>query len=712
MSPNASPTDLALPLPIIRPDLEFYPGEEDIDGSPTWKVHDPLTGIFRKFGWAEAAIMRRMGTGKTLGELVVELARFTTLNTNPDEVVAFCEDLEREGLTVSSSVTQAEKLEEQARARKLHPIKWLLLHYLYIRIPLLHPDRFLTRTLPLVRPLASIWAFAVYLVVFAAGLFLLLQHSEDYLRTFPYFFNPEGVLAYMLAIVGVKVIHEFSHAYTAKAHGVRVPTMGMAFLVLCPVAFCDVTDGWKLPRRGQRFLISVAGIAAEMVIAGLALFMWGISGTGIMKSVFFVLSSVTLLSAMLVNINPAMRFDGYYILGDLWGIDNLRERAFAMSRWALRKWLLGIKMEPPEPAISGRRLCGMMVYSFYSWAYRVLLYLGIAVLVYYKFTKILGIILFVFEVGWFLCRPVFMEIKALIRLRRFIHLNRNLLITGTILSGILLWAGLPLRRDLATAAVVEPRLSQVLYAPSSGTLVDIRCTLNSRVKAGDVLAAMTADRLDARIRIAKIEVARLEQDLVRIIARKQGKAQLRRKREELRQARGRLLAARQQQERNIIRARITGTVCRWDRSLHPPTTVKQDQVLGKIANLNTIVVKAFVSENNIRGIRTGDRVNFVSRNHSRPCPGTISSILPLREKAVQYKSLTSTMHGDLPVRRTMNGQLLLVGSFYQVEIELSPGHPPMKIGQTGRVWIRTMPRSLLLEGLRYAWRVMVKESGF
>ena len=57
--------------------------------------------------------------------------------------------------------------------------------------------------------------------------------------------------------------------------------MGVAFIVMCPVAFCDVTDVWRLSKRRQRFMISAAGAISELCVGAVALCLWQLSVPGI-----------------------------------------------------------------------------------------------------------------------------------------------------------------------------------------------------------------------------------------------------------------------------------------------------------------------------------------------------------------------------------------------------------------------------------------------
>ena len=92
------------PLPALRPDVEIFAGPVEEDGSPSYVIHDPVSGVFNKIGWGEAAVLQRLRGGQTLFSIVRELDEQTTLNTNPEEVAALCEDAEKKGLTIASQV--------------------------------------------------------------------------------------------------------------------------------------------------------------------------------------------------------------------------------------------------------------------------------------------------------------------------------------------------------------------------------------------------------------------------------------------------------------------------------------------------------------------------------------------------------------------------------------------------------------------------------
>ena len=71
--------------------------------------------------------------------------------------------------------------------------------------------------------------------------------------------------------------------------------------------------------------------------------------------------------------------------------------------------------------------------AFATWLYRASVFLGIAVLVYHFTIKAVGIAMGLVEFGYFLVRPVWMEIHALWKLRDRLHINRRSLATLAVL---------------------------------------------------------------------------------------------------------------------------------------------------------------------------------------------------------------------------------------------------------------------------------------
>jgi putative peptide zinc metalloprotease protein len=200
-------------------------------------------------------------------------------------------------------------------------------------------------------------------------------------------------------------MHEMAHALTAKHLGCRVTSMGVALLVLFPVLYTDTTDAWRLHHRRERLAIVLAGIRMELHLALLATFLWSFLADGPLRSAAFFIATTSWLTSLAINLSPFMRFDGYYALADWLGAANLQPRAFALGRWRLREALFGLN-EPPPEQLSRSREHIFILYGWATWIYRLMLFLGIALLIYYFAFKLLGIALFAVEIIWFVLLPV------------------------------------------------------------------------------------------------------------------------------------------------------------------------------------------------------------------------------------------------------------------------------------------------------------------
>ena len=159
-------------------------------------------------------------------------------------------------------------------------------------------------------------------------------------------------------------------------------------------------------------------MAVELAIAVLATLLWSFLDEGPFRSAIFMLASVTWIGTLAINTSPFMRFDGYYLLSDILGVENLQTRAFAMARWFLRKIMLGVKQPPPEFFAKGKRAI-IIIYAFATMIYRFTLFMGIALTVYHFVFKILGIMMMSVEVGFFLAMPIVKEIIYWWQIKKF-----------------------------------------------------------------------------------------------------------------------------------------------------------------------------------------------------------------------------------------------------------------------------------------------------
>ena len=104
---------------------------------------------------------------------------------------------------------------------------WLVHNYLFVKIPLLRPDR--RRLTSKLRGLLPAEGLFITYGLGIYGVFSLFWEWESH-HAIDYFSHSKAVY-FGLAMVAVKIAHELGHAIVAKHHGLRVSSMGVALLV-------------------------------------------------------------------------------------------------------------------------------------------------------------------------------------------------------------------------------------------------------------------------------------------------------------------------------------------------------------------------------------------------------------------------------------------------------------------------------------------------
>jgi putative peptide zinc metalloprotease protein len=498
-------------LPSLREELTLHTGPAQADGSPTWTIRDPLRNRYFRIGWAAFEMLRRWHLGSA-AQVARAVRDETTLSVGETEVADLAGFLTRQQLTAPLGIEAVRALAALALAERQSWWTWLLHHYLFFRIPLIRPDRFLAATLPMVRWLGGVWFRLSTLAALMTGLFLAGRGWDQFAASFVDTLSPAGMLSYAVALSAVKVAHELAHAYTARHFGCRVPTMGLAFLVMWPVLYTDVNETWMLPSRRQRLTVGAAGILAELSVAAWATLAWGLLPDGPVRQAAFVLAALTWVSSLMVNLSPFMRFDGYFLVMDALEVPNLHPRAFALARWQIREWLFGLNEPPPErlPAISHAAL---VAFAVLVWVYRLALFLGIALLVYHFFVKVVGVILFAVEIGWFVIMPLWSEIREWRRRRDTIAAAGRWRWGAVAATLLLVTAIFPWPIRIEAPALIRAREQSVLYLPAPARMGQWLARPGDAVRQGQPVIRFSSPDLDLRLTVIEARLAGRQADL-------------------------------------------------------------------------------------------------------------------------------------------------------------------------------------------------------
>lgn len=713
---NATTTEAAeARLPVLREDLILLEGPREADGSPTWTIHDPVRQRFFRVGRAAFEFLARWHLG-TAPALLGAIATETTLITGPEALTEFVRFLAMSGLLRADRPEAVKTLLAQVKATRLSWPRWLLHHYLFVRIPLVRPDAFLTATLPLARRLFHPLVLKLVLAMGVAGVMLALRQWDAFRHTFQHFFTAEGALAFGVTLSLVKVAHELGHAYAAKQFGCRVPTMGVALLVMWPVLYTDVSDAWRLVSRRQRLLIGAAGVITELALALIATFLWSFLSDGPARSAAFLVATTTWVSTLAINLSPFMRFDGYYLLSDGLAVSNLQDRAFALARWRMRCWLLAIDEPMPEPFPPAiRRL--LLVYSFATWIYRAIVFFGIALMVYHYFFKVLGIFLMMVEVGWFLARPVTNELKEWWLRRHAIRPSRNLAVALALLAGGLWLLATPWQTRVSLPAVARATDYATLFAPVPARIAVMTATPGQTVAAGTLLYRLEAPELDQRLRLVRKRMAVVRLQLQRQAASPDVLENLRALQQQMATLLSNESGLLAQQDTLTIRAPFAGTITDLPSELRPGLWLKPDQPLGRLINGERAILRAYLTGADLDRLRVGARGRFLPEDPARPAlPVTVTAIEHVNAATLDTPALASTQGGPIAVQPASPGpgQPALVPATPLYRVTLSPANPTPAPTQTvlGTALVEAEAASPLDRLWRATIGVLIRESGF
>ena len=374
----------------FRVDLQAHK-YDDVEERHTVVLKDPVSGKYFYLTVYEYRLLKTLDGNLTLEEAVDRLSSHGYYYS-VQEAAAIVGKAAQMGLVLGTKFGTAQfqehmknQMETAKKARRLSSIYFAF-------IPLVNPDKFLEKTLWIAQLFANKFTMGLIALALPGALYCIIAGIPQIQTEYLFFFNLENLVCLWITLAFTKLIHEFAHAYVAKSFGLHVPEMGVAFLIFFPCLFCNTTDAWQLADRRQRMAISAAGILVEGAVAIASTYVWYFTNPGIINSLAFYLMAVSFISTILFNGNPLMRFDGYFILMDLLKLPNLSTRAMAYVKYLFMNRVLGISLVS-NSATTPREVFIFTVYGVAAFLYRVFLYTAIVLGVYYRFDKLLGILL-------------------------------------------------------------------------------------------------------------------------------------------------------------------------------------------------------------------------------------------------------------------------------------------------------------------------------
>lgn len=701
-----------MPLPRLREELDLLPGPTLPDGQPSWTLHDPVRNQFFRVDWPTLEILQRWDMDDPQ-QIAADVSAHTTLSLTDDDVVQVAQFLVQHQLVQAASAQAPRKLAEQLARIQGSPLKWLLHHYLFFRIPLLRPDAWLTRWLPVARWFGTRTFAWMTGLALALGLAQVVRRWDVFSASLVDTFNLEGLLAYGAAIFVVKLLHELGHAFTAKHYGCRVPTMGVAFLVMWPVAYTDTNETWRLTHRLQRLRVASAGIATELVIAVWATLAWALLPAGGVQSAAFVLATTSWVATLAINASPFMRFDGYFILMDALDMPNLHGRSFALARWKLREWLFGLGEEPPEHFKPATQLA-LIGFAWATWLYRLVLFLGIAVLVYHFFIKLVGIFLFLVEIVWFVAKPMASELAVWRMLWPRIRQQARGRKTALAFMALCVLLVLPWPGRITASAVLRPQESWPVYAPAGARMEAMPFRHGDVVPAGQPLVQLYVPDLASREKALQVRMTQQRMQAATSAFDDEMRKRWKVAEQTLHTTEAELQGVQAEQSQFTPLAPYEGRFLLADPDLAVGQWVSKKEPLAVLVRQGTAWrVETWLDEDDVARVQVGQTAVFVADSATGPLLTLkLSAIDRDAARVLPRKELASALGGHV-LTREKNGQLVPERAVYRVAFDVQDMPGSMQsLAWRGQINIHADWQSPASRYVRQALAVLVREVGF
>ena len=635
---------------------------------PAYVIRDPLSFKTHRFDAPDYEVLSRITDSTPLGEIFQGLVRDGLLDEDDSEAFyEFVLGLHRDGL-LALPVNDAETLYARYRRRLDAERKGKIMGFMFLRVPLINPDAMLSATERAFRWMFSPLAFVGWLTLLVAALLLAAARWSELTAPSLTMLTGDRLALLWLVLIGLKVVHEFGHAYACKIFGGHVPEMGAFFILGTPCAYVDATDSWSFPDPMRRIIVALAGVYFESIVGACALFVWAFTEPSLLNTVAYQIVVLSTVVTVGFNLNPLMKYDGYYILSDVLRIPNLRQRASESLNRLLQRVFLGIRPSADDGA--GRSL-GLAGFGAALVMYKVGLTISICALIATKFYT-LGIAMALFY--------IFSSTgTSLMKLVRFLFSSDHQGFTRwrAAAAGVALLVGVPGALALVPyepAIDARGRLSMdqdaTLRASGSGVIAEASLSSGDRVGEGAVVAKILSPDLDAagtlaeaelqlahaRYRVASLDGAAPDADTLGSLNKQQ---------ERSRQTTDSL-------ERLVLRAPFEGTVV-VDRPLVAGRYVSEGEPIARIVSGRPRGV-FYVEESafNTSEMEVGDKIFCrAEQDPTRLLQATVVSIAPAATHDLAGTGLTTDEGGTIPVDPATSKSAL---AYVRVEVELPLGH--------------------------------------
>lgn len=493
--------DLLSLRPTLRTGLQIE--RHHYRGVPCYLISDPASGQIHRLGNVEFQFFQSLDGQRCVSDILEQIASEHGNDAIDDnDVVNLLGWMLESGLIQTSSAETSDGQTIQERIEKRR--QKLTVGMLFQRIRIGNPDRYVAKMTSVIPNWFAKIFLAIVGVLFAVASVMLVGNvdliTEQALQTI----SADRWLSLLITFALLKMIHEIGHALVCRLMGCPVRECGIAFVLLIPMPFVDVSAASMLRSKWKRIAVSAAGMAIEWTVAAASLIAFLYTDDPVWKTRWLDIIFAAGVTSVFFNINPLMRFDGYYMLADYLEIPNLGSEGQQAVKTIAKRLFFGgrgqiTRLRQPRRIIASYGIAAML------WRCFITITLLIAA------SQLLN--------GWgqllvigFVIATATGKLASCLETAKESHFwsdcltNRSLLrpalVSTLIIGGLTIVAWIPVGRSMSVPAAIRYGDTQAIHCAESGTVAFVGVDVGQAVRRGDVLVQLYDAKLESEIRQA------------------------------------------------------------------------------------------------------------------------------------------------------------------------------------------------------------------
>ncbi len=498
-------------LPALRNDLIIK--EQIVRQEKTFIFKDPAKQSYYRFDEEEYYVFSQLDGEKSAEEIAKAYNEQFDDDLTAKDIQDFIASVRSMDLFERSEQEQNiylfEKLKEQRRSRIIQAQGSAF----YFRLKMWDPERFFNLVVPYIH---WIWSrpFVLLMNLFLlSGVMALIMNGKEVklgLNNILDFMNKDVSSLFFLwaTVMGTIMIHEMGHGLTCKRFGGECHEIGFLFMFFNPCMYANVNDAWLFENKNHRLYVTFAGCYVEFLLGVASIYIWMFTQPGSMiNTITFQIVVVAFFSAIFMNFNPLMKFDGYFALSDFLEVPNLRDRSKEYVKYLIQTKIFRLNRE--HDYISKREHWIFIVYGslMIIYLFNVMLGLGFMVgtMAIQKLGKTVGIplaIFVIYKLQWRYVTGLIGFIRVVMTEHETYFKKKMVRFFGVVLAFLIVVAFflLPVTQRHELTGILEPEYNAILRSLADGYVVKLRDANQLVFQKGEVMIRLENNDLDQQVK--------------------------------------------------------------------------------------------------------------------------------------------------------------------------------------------------------------------